>query len=105
MRLVVISAIVVFSAKDAPLGLVGPSFETPAIFIGGIAFAAIGFLLSGLNLFAMTAGGLIAGFAVAILAGVVARTSEPRSARRWVCPPSGRKGRAWPNGRTAPWCC
>ena len=38
--------------------------------------AAIGFLLSGLNLFAMTIGGLIAGFAVAILAGVVARTTE-----------------------------
>src|SRR3977135_736680 len=38
--------------------------------------AAIGFLLSGLSLFAMTAGGLIAGFAVAILAGVVARTTE-----------------------------
>ena len=38
--------------------------------------AAIGFLLSGLNLFAMTAGGLIAGFAVAILAGVVARTTD-----------------------------
>jgi len=37
--------------------------------------AAIGFLLSGLNLFAMTAGGLIAGFAVAILAGVVARST------------------------------
>jgi zinc/manganese transport system permease protein len=38
--------------------------------------AAIGFLLSGLNLFAMTVGGLIAGFAVAILAGIVARTTE-----------------------------
>src|SRR5258707_13098495 len=38
--------------------------------------AAIGFLLSGLNLFAMTAGGLVAGFTVAILAGVVARTTE-----------------------------
>lgn len=38
--------------------------------------AAIGFLLSGLNLFAMTVGGLIAGFAVAILSGVVARTTE-----------------------------
>src|SRR6186713_18786 len=37
--------------------------------------AAVGFLLSGLNLFAMTAGGLIAGFAVAILAGVVARST------------------------------
>jgi zinc/manganese transport system permease protein len=38
--------------------------------------AALGFLLSGLNLFAMTVGGLIAGFAVAILAGVVARTTD-----------------------------
>src|SRR4051812_21903100 len=38
--------------------------------------AAIGFLLSGLNLFAMTFGGLIAGFTVAILAGVVARTPQ-----------------------------
>src|SRR5712692_3576183 len=38
--------------------------------------AAIGFLLSGLNLFAMTFGGLVAGFTVAILAGVVARTTE-----------------------------
>jgi zinc/manganese transport system permease protein len=35
--------------------------------------AAIGFLLSGLNLFAMTTGGLVAGFAVALLAGVVSR--------------------------------
>src|ERR1700753_2315893 len=38
--------------------------------------AALGFLLSGLNLFAMTFGGLIAGFAVAILAGVVTRVTE-----------------------------
>jgi zinc/manganese transport system permease protein len=38
--------------------------------------AAIGFLISGLNLFAMTFGGLIAGFTVAILAGLVARTTE-----------------------------
>src|SRR5918911_1973870 len=38
--------------------------------------AAIGFLLSGLNLFAMTTGGLIAGFAVGILAGLVARNTE-----------------------------
>jgi zinc/manganese transport system permease protein len=35
--------------------------------------AAIGFLLSGLNLLAMTAGGLVAGFAVALLAGLVSR--------------------------------
>src|SRR5258708_7243827 len=38
--------------------------------------AAIGFLLSGLSLFAMTAGGLAAGFVVAVLAGLVARTTE-----------------------------
>src|SRR6201993_4772644 len=38
--------------------------------------AALGFLLSGLSLFAMTAGGLIAGFVVAVLAGLVARTTE-----------------------------
>ncbi|ABD90351.1 ABC-3 [Rhodopseudomonas palustris BisB18] len=38
--------------------------------------AAVGFLLSGLNLFAMTFGGLIAGFAVAILSGVVSRATE-----------------------------
>src|SRR6516162_8163942 len=37
--------------------------------------AAVGFLLSGLNLVAMTMGGLIAGFAVAILAGLVARST------------------------------
>src|SRR5256885_17179499 len=37
--------------------------------------AAIGFLLSGLNLFALTTGGLIAGFAVAILAGVAPRST------------------------------
>jgi len=35
--------------------------------------AAIGFLLSGLNLFAMTAGGLIAGIVVAVLTGLIAR--------------------------------
>jgi zinc/manganese transport system permease protein len=38
--------------------------------------AAVGFLLSGLNLFAMTAGGLIAGFVVAFLTGFVARMTE-----------------------------
>src|ERR1700730_1052995 len=38
--------------------------------------AAVGFLLSGLNLFAMTAGGLIAGFVVALAAGLVARATE-----------------------------
>jgi zinc/manganese transport system permease protein len=38
--------------------------------------AAIGFLLSGLNLFAMAAGGLIAGLAVALSAGAVARLTQ-----------------------------
>src|SRR6201988_3886186 len=38
--------------------------------------AAVGFLLSGLSLFAMTAGGLVAGFIVALLTGLVARTTE-----------------------------
>ena len=38
--------------------------------------AAIGFLFAGLNLFAMTAGGLIAGFVVAVLSGLVARATE-----------------------------
>ena len=42
---VVISAIVVFSGKAAPLALVPPAFEHAAIFIGGIAFIAIGFIL------------------------------------------------------------
>jgi zinc/manganese transport system permease protein len=40
--------------------------------------AAVGFLLSGLSLFAMTAGGLIAGLVVALLAGLVARSTELR---------------------------
>jgi zinc/manganese transport system permease protein len=38
--------------------------------------AAIGYLLSGLSLFAMTTGGLIAGFVVALTAGAVARATE-----------------------------
>ena len=38
--------------------------------------AAIGFLISGLNLFAMAAGGLIAGFIVAVAAGLIARSTE-----------------------------
>jgi len=42
---VVISAIVVFSGKPAPLALVGEGFETPGIIIGGVAFAVIAFML------------------------------------------------------------
>jgi zinc/manganese transport system permease protein len=40
--------------------------------------AAIGFLLSGLNLLAMTLGGLIAGFTVALLSGAVTRLTQMR---------------------------
>ncbi len=42
---VVISAIVVFSGKAAPLSLVGPNFETAAIIIGGIGFVVSAFVL------------------------------------------------------------
>lgn len=40
--------------------------------------AALGYLISGLSLGAMTAGGLAAGFAVALLAGLVARATSLR---------------------------
>jgi putative OPT family oligopeptide transporter len=42
---VILSAIVVFSGKAAPLALVGPGFETAGVFIGGVAFAATAFVL------------------------------------------------------------
>jgi putative OPT family oligopeptide transporter len=42
---VVISAIIVFSGKDAPLALVGPGFQTASIILGGLAFAAIAIAL------------------------------------------------------------
>src|ERR1700758_4423157 len=38
--------------------------------------AAVGFLLSGLSLFAMTTGGLVAGLVVALAAGGGARATE-----------------------------
>lgn len=75
-----LAAVVALSLGGAPIGvflmlrrmsLVGDAMAH-AILPG----AAVGFLLSGLNLFAMTAGGLIAGFAVALLAGVVSRTTD-----------------------------
>lgn len=37
---------------------------------------ALGFLAAGMNVFAMTAGGLIAGLIIAVLAGVVSRATE-----------------------------
>ena len=75
-----LAAVIALSLAGAPIGvflmlrrmsLVGDAMAH-AILPG----AAIGFLLFGLNLFAMTVGGLVAGFAVAILAGLVARTTE-----------------------------
>ena len=75
-----LAAVVALSLGAAPIGvflmlrrmsLVGDAMAH-AILPG----AAVGFLLSGLNLFAMTVGGLIAGFAVALLAGVVSRTTD-----------------------------
>src|ERR1700739_3301979 len=75
-----LAAVIALALGGAPIGvflmlrrmsLVGDAMAH-AILPG----AAVGFLLSGLNLFAMTAGGLIAGFAVALLAGVVTRTTD-----------------------------
>lgn len=40
--------------------------------------AAVGYLIAGLSLSAMTLGGLVAGFAVALLAGLVARVTKLR---------------------------
>ena len=74
-----LAAVIALSLGGAPIGvflmlrrmsLVGDAMAH-AILPG----AAIGFLLSGLNLFAMTTGGLIAGFTVALLAGLVSRTT------------------------------
>jgi zinc/manganese transport system permease protein len=74
-----LAAIIALSLGGAPIGvflmlrrmsLVGDAMAH-AILPG----AAVGFLLSGLNLFAMLTGGLTAGFLVAILAGVVSRST------------------------------
>ena len=43
--------------------------------------AALGYLVAGLSLFAMSAGGLVAGIAVVVLAGIVARSSVLRRMR------------------------
>src|SRR3954470_16949872 len=74
-----LAAVLALSLAGAPIGvflmLRGMSLVGDAMGHGILPGAAIGFLLSGLNLFAITTGGLIAGFAVAILAGVVARNT------------------------------
>ena len=74
-----LAAIIALSLGGAPIGvflmlrrmsLVGDAMAH-AILPG----AAIGFLLYGLNLLAMILGGLAAGFLVALLAGIVARST------------------------------
>ena len=47
--------------------------------------AAAGFLVAGLNLFAMTAGGLIAGLLVALLAGAIALATYSWDCGRFGC--------------------
>src|ERR1700710_2440618 len=74
-----LAAVIALSLGGAPIGMF-LMLRRVGLVGGAIADAllrraAIGFLPSGLNLFAMTTGGLIAGFAVAILAGVVARST------------------------------
>src|SRR6188508_3563429 len=75
-----LAAVIALSLGAAPIGvflmlrrmsLVGDAMAH-AILPG----AAIGFLVSGLSLFAMTTGGLIAGFVIALGAGLVARATE-----------------------------
>jgi ABC-type Mn2+/Zn2+ transport system permease subunit len=75
-----LAAVIALALGGAPIGvflmlrrmsLVGDAMAH-AILPG----AAVGFLVSGLNLFAMTFGGLIAGFLVALLAGLVSRVTE-----------------------------
>src|SRR3974377_149049 len=79
--------------------------------------AAVGFLLSGLNLFAMTAGGLIAGLLVAVLTGLVTRA--PHLTQRGPChhhpararsdlPPAGdgmRRSRIHARSQSGGWTC
>ena len=42
---VIFAAIVEFSGEDSPIGIVGESFKTPAIIIGGVVFVATIFVL------------------------------------------------------------
>src|SRR3982750_4477890 len=74
-----LAAGIALSLAGAPIGvflmLRRMSLVGDAIAHAILPGAAVGFLLSGLNLFAMTAGGLIAGFAVALLAGLVSRST------------------------------
>src|SRR5258707_2397593 len=74
-----LAAVIALSLGGAPIGVF---LVVRRMSLGGDAMAhailpgaAIGFLLYGLNLLAMVLGGLAAGFLVALLAGVVARST------------------------------
>src|ERR1700760_376566 len=77
-----LAAVIALSLGAAPIGVLlmlrRMSLVGDAMAHAILPGAAIGFLLSGLNLFAMTFGGLMAGFSVAILAGLVTRVTELR---------------------------
>ncbi len=75
-----LAAVVILALSAAPVGvflmlrrmsLVGDAMSH-AILPG----AAVGYLVSGLNVFAMTLGGLAAGLVIAVLAGLVARATD-----------------------------
>jgi zinc/manganese transport system permease protein len=75
-----LAAVIILALSAAPVGvflmlrrmsLVGDAMSH-AILPG----AAIGFLVSGLSVFSMTIGGLVAGLLIALLAGLVARATE-----------------------------
>lgn len=74
------AGVIILSLSAAPIGIflmlrrmsLAGDVMAHAILPG----AALGFLVAGLDLFAMTAGGIVAGIAVAVLAGLVARFTE-----------------------------
>jgi zinc/manganese transport system permease protein len=74
-----LAALIALSLGGGPIGVIlmlrRMSLVGDAMAHAILPGAAIGFLLSGLNLFAMTTGGLVAGFAVALLAGLVSRST------------------------------
>lgn len=81
MRRALIGALAI-ALSGAPLGvfliLRRMSLSGDAISHAILPGAAIGYLVAGLSLPAMTIGGVLAGFAVAVLSGVVARATSLR---------------------------
>ncbi len=75
-----LAGVIILSLSAAPLGIflmlrrmsLAGDVMAHAILPG----AALGFLVAGLDLFAMTVGGIVAGIAVAVAAGLVARFTE-----------------------------